>query len=358
MKFALKHVIVLLIIVLAAPASAAAAAEPPFYSGVYPHLAVSNYGGNESAVGAVVPWADRLWFLTYPAHVFQGGNDKLYTLDAALTLTERPESVGGTHANRMIHRESNQLIIGQYLVDAKGTVRAISPQVMPGRMTATARHLTDPANKVYFITMEEGIYEVDVRTLDVKMLHKDRNVGGKDLLPGNHGKGAYTGQGRLVVANNGTGGVLAEWDGKGDAGSPDSWKIIDKNKYTDVTGPGGIYGAPADDSPIWSIGWDARSVLLALCDGGKWTRFRLPKASYTHDADHGWFTEWPRIREVGGGRLLANKHDMFYDFPKTFSAARTGGIRPISTFLKMVVEVLPGSAEARQAESLLKAAGL
>lgn len=310
----------------------------PCFSGVYPHLAVTNGGGNETGIGAVVPWAGRLWFVTYPAHVFKGGNDKLYELDAGLNLVARSESVGGTHASRMIHRESNQLIIGPYFIDAKGAVRAVSQTIMPGRYTATARHLKDPANKVYFATMEQGFYEVDVRTLEVKELHKDRNVGGKNVLPGVHGKGCYTGQGVLVYANNGQGGVLAEWDGTKDIGSPDSWTIIDRNKYTDVTGPGGIYGATDDAAPVWAIGWDAKSVLLNVRDAGKWTRFRLPKASYTQDADHGWFTEWPRIREVGGGRLLMNMHDMFYDFPKTFRPGKTAGLRPVSTFLKMVVD--------------------
>ena len=74
--------------------------------------------------------------------------------------------------------------------------------------------------------------------------------------------------------------------------------------------------------PLWAIGWDARSVLLNVRDGGRWTRFRLPKASHTQDADHGWYTEWPRIREVGGGHFLMNMHDMFYDLPKTFRPAR------------------------------------
>ncbi len=32
-------------------------------------------------------------------------------------------------------------------------------------MTAVARHLTDPANKVYLFDMENQGYEVDVRTL-------------------------------------------------------------------------------------------------------------------------------------------------------------------------------------------------
>ena len=322
---------------------------------------MTNGGDNESGIGAVACWAGKLWYLTYPAHVFLGGNDKLYEVGSRLNLVVRPESVGGTHADRMIHRESNQLIIGPYFIDARGTVRAISPQQMPGRLTAVARHLTDPANKVYFATMEQGFYEVDVHTLAVTELHKDRNMGGKPVLPGAHGKGCYSGQGRLVFANNGQGGVLAEWDGSRDMASPGAWRIIDRNKYTDITGPGGIYGSPREDSPLWAIGWDARSVLLGLRDHGRWSRFRLPKASYTHDANHGWYTEWPRIREVEGRRLLMNMHDMFYDFPRGFCAANTAGIRPISTFLKMVVDytqfggrlVLANNDASRQGNPIL-----
>ena len=53
---------------LAAGARSASAAEPPSFSGVYPSLAVTNGHGNESGIGAVMPWADRLWFVTYVAH--------------------------------------------------------------------------------------------------------------------------------------------------------------------------------------------------------------------------------------------------------------------------------------------------
>ena len=81
-----------------------------------------------------------------------------------------PGSVGGTPANRMIHRESDQLLIGPYAIDAKRNVRVISPKRMYGRLTGNARHLTDPENKVYYATMEEGFYSVDVRTLEVETL--------------------------------------------------------------------------------------------------------------------------------------------------------------------------------------------
>ena len=173
----------------------------PQVSGIYPHLAVFNDTGTvqdrECGIGAVVPWAGKLWLITYPPHRRTGSPDKLYEVDSQLKMTVRPESVGGTHAGRMIHRESQQLILGPYVIDASGGVRAFDQsRGFPARITAVARHLTDPANKVYIFDMEGPIWEADVRTLAVSRLFVKP-------VPGWHGKGAYTGQGRLIIANNG-----------------------------------------------------------------------------------------------------------------------------------------------------------
>ena len=96
--------------------------EPLQISGIYPHLAVFNdVGGDqdrECGIGAVVAWADRLWLMTYPPHRRTGSPDKLYEIDERLQMTIRPESVGGTHAGRMIHRESLELVMGPYFIDA------------------------------------------------------------------------------------------------------------------------------------------------------------------------------------------------------------------------------------------------
>jgi len=325
-------------------------AAPLQISGIYPHLAAFNgvgeFAGNgECGIGAVVPWAGRLWFLTYPPHSTKGSNDKLYAVGPEMSLDVRPESVGGTHANRMIHDESQQLIIGPYFIDAKGNVRTCDVKNrLVGRMTAVMRHLTDPANLVYFYDMEGAIYEVDVHSLAVKKLFAKP-------VPGWHGKGGYTAQGRVVISNNGESsvgkdsprdylaalppkkaedaGVLAEWDGG-------EWRIVERHQFTDVTGPGGIHGAPDDRAPLWAVGWDRRSVILKLLDGGTWCTFRVPKGSYTFDPRHGWFTEWPRIREVGDGRFLMVMHGQIFDFPRTFSRANTAGIRPVCTHLRYV----------------------
>jgi hypothetical protein len=321
-----------------------AADEQVFVSGIYPHLAMFN-NENECGTGAVVPWADRLWVVTYAPHMPKGSSDKLYEITPDLQQIVRPESIGGTPANRMIHQESQQLFIGPHAIDANRNVRTIPYATMFGRPTGNARHLTDPANMVYYATMEEGLYEVNVHTLAVKELWADEQLkaGRHSNLPGYHGKGLYSGQGRIVYSNNGEhgndamkrpdieSGVLAEWDGVAE-----SWNIVRRNQFTEVTGPAGINGAGNPDDPIWSIGWDHRSLILMCLDAGQWHSYRLPKASHSYDGAHGWNTEWPRIRDIGEDDLLMTMHGMFWKFPRTFCAANTAGISPRSSYLKVV----------------------
>ncbi len=301
---------------------------------------------NECGTGAVVPWADRLWVITYAPHKPRGSSDKLYEIDPLLTQTIRPESIGGTPANRMIHRESQQLFVGPYVIDKGRNVRVIPYAQMFGRPTANARHLLDPAGKIYCATMEEGLYEIDVKTLAVTELWADeqKKAGRHSNLPGYHGKGLYSGQGRLVYANNGehgaramrdptiASGVLAEWDGKADA-----WTVVHRSQYTEVTGPGGIHGNEHPDTDaIWTIGWDHRSLILQVLDDGEWHRYRLPKGSHSYDGAHGWNTEWPRIRDVGDRALLMTMHGVLWRFPRDFRPGHSGGLRAHSAYLKVV----------------------
>lgn len=341
---------------MGSPLRGASGEVPESISGIYPQLAYYNNEG-ECGTGAVVPWADRLWVITYGPHLPNGSSDKLYEVTPDYRQIIRQESIGGTPANRMIHKESNQLFIGPYVIDKTGRVRVIPYNTMSGRHTGNARHLTDPAGKIYYGTMEEGFYEVDVSTLKVKELYQDGNKNQRKQesmepsprrasLPGVHGKGLYSGQGRLYYTNNGEGtqealkkfdveaGVLAEWDGE-------EWKTIRRNQFTEVTGPGGIYGNENPETdPIWTIGWDYKSLILGVRDPGKgWTFYRLPKASHSYDGAHGWNTEWPRIRDIGTEAepdYLMTMHGMFWDFPSGFTADNSAGIRPRSAYLKVI----------------------
>jgi hypothetical protein len=342
----------LIISLVAFTGSSSLAGDLPQLSGIHPHLAMFNTSA-ECGTGAVVPWADKLWVITYAPHMPGGSDDKLYSISRGLVQTIHPESIGGTPANRMIHRESGQLFIGPYAVGKNGEVRAIPYDKMPGRHTGNARHLSDPVGKIYFATMEEGFYEVDVKTLAVTELFADwqQQVGEKPEgrrvadLPGYHGKGLYSGQGVLVYSNNGEksqearsnpripSGVLAEWDGKSD-----TWTVVRRNQFVEVTGPGGIEGNPnpATD-PIWATGWDNKSVILALREPDTgWSYYRLPKASHSYDGAHGWNTEWPRIREIGEEHYLMTLHGAFWHFPASFGSKNSAGITPRSNHLKII----------------------
>ncbi|MFC4992212.1 hypothetical protein [Rubritalea tangerina] len=322
-------------------------AQPISLSGIYPHLTMYNQEG-ECGTGALVPWAGRLWAVTYAPHAPKGSSDKLYEITPDLRQTIRSESIGGTPANRLVHKESQQLFIGPYAIDNAGKVRTIPYSKMFGRPTGNARHLTDPENKILYATMEEGIYEVGTKTLQVTELWADeqrKTNARKAKLPGYHGKGFYSGQGVYVYSNNGErgsaalknpetpSGVLAEWDGKAD-----TWTVIRRNQFTEVTGPGGIVGnpTPATD-PIWSIGWDDKSLILASRHHQNgWNFFRLPKGSHSYDGAHGWNTEWPRIRDINQDHYLMTMHGTFWQFPKSFTASSSTGLTPMSNYLKVI----------------------
>ncbi len=347
----------------------------PSFGGRYPHLAMAGSSG-ECGIGAVVPWAGRLWAITYAPHARIGSDDKLYEIDEQLRMTARPESVGGTPAARFIHDPTKQLVIGPYVIDERGTVRAVSPAAMEGRLSAAAAHPLDPDRKVLIYDMEGLLYELDMKTYEPRLLVAR-------AAPGWHGKGMYSGQGVVVVANNGEhaaglenfkpfryaipntrtsrneAGVLAEWT---PTAGPEAWRLIRRRQFTDVTGPGGIHGPPSAEAPLWAVGWDEKSVLLlvrsasdAAAGSNPWHTFRLPKACSSYDGDHGWHTEWPRIREVvpaadgQAAKFILTMHGGWYDFPSTFSAEATGGIRPLCSHLKITGDVAPWTPAGRPA---------
>ncbi len=357
----------LILLGLALSAACVLRSEPLSVSGVFPSLAYYNDEG-ECGTGAVVPWAGSLWVVTYGPHCPTGSSDKLYQITPDKRLITRPESVGGTHANRLIHRESGQLFIGTYLIDRAGKVRTIPIHTMPGRLTGAARHLTDPANKIYVTDMEEALYELDVNTLQTRTLIRDghnaaafnglfKRLGVKPPLGwdtaevselfGYHGKGTCSGFGRVFYANNGwyceeamknpaiPAGALAWWSPE----RAENWHLIRPNQFTDITTRDGIYGNEhPNTNPIWAMGWDAKSVILSVTTNGTtWVDYRLPKGSHAYDGAHGWNTEWPRIREIGDPEtFLATMHGTFWRFPAGFRPGEARGIRPRSNYLKVI----------------------
>jgi hypothetical protein len=309
---------------------------PVAISGVIPTLAVKAEhlpARSETGIGALMPWADRLWFVTYVAHkTGTGAGTGLFYVDDNLTRIKHPASVVGTYANRIIHHESNQLIIGPHAIDIHGNVRTFEDLVNV-RLAATTRHLTDPANKVYFLGMEGEFFEADVHTLEVKQLFDLTRVLGSECTPP-HFKDAFAAHGRVVVANNSyypddfergeSDGRLAEWDGN-------EWRVLARTQFNTVT------GSYADrlGRAIFAVGQDRASALLHMyLPQTGWKVYRLPKA--THTQDHAWTTEWPRIREVESERWLVNASGMFYEMAAMQYAGAIWGLRPVCSHLRII----------------------
>jgi hypothetical protein len=306
-------------------------------SGVVPRVGVSaSLTGprSESGIGALMPWADRLWFITYTSHTARTGSGTgLYWIDESMTVHKHPESAVGTYANRFVHDETEQMIIGPHIVDTDNKVRTIK-DLVDIRLTATMTHLTDPKNKVYMLGMEAELFEVNVRTLRVKQLFNLNNELGLPAGSKPHYKGGFSTRDRIIVANNtyherdytegqSTGGLLAEWEGKG------AWRKLESTAFVDIAGvPMG------DHANAIAIGWDRASVLMKVLNRGKWRRYRLPKASHCYD--QAWYTEWPRIREVETERFLMDMHGMFYEVPRQAYGGHVWGIKPVCQHLRMV----------------------
>lgn len=302
-------------------------------SGVMPALGLvaDHEPRTEAGTGALMPWADRLWIVTYVAHTRKrGAGTGLYELREDMVLRKRPESVVGTYANRFIHAQSNQLIIGPHFIDTQGNVRTAT-DLVEHRLAATMAHLTAPQSKVYFLTMEGLFIECDVQTLATTTLFDlnkelDEPQGAKP-----HFKSAYTQHGRVVVANNsynekdhlGTwqAGRLAEWDGK-------AWTILEHKAFVEVS------GANSFGKPIYALGFDRASAILKVFLKGRWLTYRVPKGSYTFDETS--TQEWTRIREVETERALMDCHGLFYELSYHGHGGTLWGIRPISTHLRMV----------------------
>ncbi|MFQ6096122.1 MAG: hypothetical protein ACE5O2_00215 [Armatimonadota bacterium] len=310
------------------------APRPLNISGVVPGLAVHADivpRRSECGIGALMPWAGRLWLITYVSHkAGSGSGTGLYEIDDNLAIKKHPASVVGTYANRMIHPATDQLIIGPHFIGPDGEVRT-SDELKDHRLTATMEHLEAPDRKVYFLTMEGLLLEVDVGTLRSRLLFdlaKELRLP-KGSIP--HFKGGHTSGGRVVVANNTfderdfegrwSAGRLAEWGG-------DKWTVLEEKPFNEVTGRRNM------GRVIFATGWDKASAILKVFSNEQWTTYRLPKASHCYD--HFWQTEWPRIREVESERYLMDCHGMFYELSPVAYAGKVWGIRPISTHLRII----------------------
>jgi hypothetical protein len=254
-------------------------------SGVFPHLTLTSDLGpprSECGVGALMPFADRLWVITYVSHTARTGSGTgLYEITPDLQMTRRAESRAGTYTNRMVHYQTNQLIMGPHVIDANHNVRTLDVLV-DVRLCSTMRHLTEPERKVYMLGMEGEFFELDLLTLDCKQIFDLTVELGVPSHEKAHFKAGYSNYGRVIICNNSyeevdyngeeASGRLAEWDGK-------TWTILERSPFVEVIGRGNFNGT------IFAMGWDRASAILKVFTqkDRTWRTYRLPKSSHTFD---------------------------------------------------------------------------
>ena len=97
------------------------------FSGIVPSLAVTAETApvvpddlpkrSESGVGALFPWADRLYMVSYLSVPNYGAGTGLYEIDEDLNMIKIINH-SSVYANRMLHHWTDSLIIGPYVIDA------------------------------------------------------------------------------------------------------------------------------------------------------------------------------------------------------------------------------------------------
>ena len=311
------------------------AAQPFQVSGVIPSLAqIGDFGPprTEIGVGALMPWNGALYVQNYNSHKARSGTGvSLRRISEDLAMEVVPETVGvdGTYTNRFVHYPTGRLVIGPQVIEEDHTIHVV-PELQEHRLCGTAHHLQHPETHVYVLTMEGLVFELNMLTFEAEQvwdLNEELSTEGEWKV---HYKDCYTAYGRFIVCSNEYG--EAEWAGERSRGrlaefDGETWRILAHKPFTAIAGRGEFAGT------IFASGWDRASAILEVYTDadGKWTRYRLPKASHTFD--HKWQTEWPRIREVEHERLLLDHHGMYYELSPWAYGGRIWGVRPISTHL-------------------------
>lgn len=285
-----------------------------------------------------MPWNDKLYMVSYLSVPNAGSGTGLYEIDENFTM-KKIANHSSTYANRLMHPQTNQIIIGAWAIDLHGNINVFK-DLLHVRVAATAEHLSDRNHKVYMLGMDGPLWECSV--IDYTCTHLFDLVSTLKI-PAREGeqphfKAAHMMNERLLVTSNTFeeadldgkehGGRLAQWMGPGT-----NWTILESTAFVEVTGRHNF------GKVIYAVGWDRRSVILKVFDGRNkdynyWQRYRLPKAS--HAFDHLWQTEWPRIREVETERYLMDMHGMFYELSPLGWAGSTWGVKPISQHIRVI----------------------
>ena len=266
----------------------------------------------EAGIGAMMPWADKLWFVNYPDGYPDGegmglwsmGNDQVPTLVAEGNYCD---------AGRIIY--SDILFIGHWAITTAGVVTAISGFAATDRIAAYAKS----GGGLYALTMGGVIYSVNASTLVATVANS--NIESSLSISGQaHGKafwGHSDGIHYFAALNMEDGnGRLAAWNK-----NTNTWTNLDANNGSWIE----IGGCYEFNQHVFAFGHDDLSGLMWVFDGqtyGPPKKFRLPLASDQMKA--GYQQEWMRLRAVETERNLLDHHGMWYQLSPVLTGTDVG----------------------------------
>jgi hypothetical protein len=108
-------------------------------------------------------WADRLYMVSYLSVDGGGDGTGLYEIDANLTM-KMIANHSSCYANRILHPDTNQIVIGRWVVTATRQVFEIGGDVGSTRLGAVAIHLQYPTTHIYLIGMDGELFESNIST--------------------------------------------------------------------------------------------------------------------------------------------------------------------------------------------------
>lgn len=259
----------------------------------------------ESGVGAMMFWADALWFTTYPDENGNGAGMGLWRMgkDWEPVLVEE---TNGTHAGRAT--SGDYLFIGEHRIHSNGTVTRLTGWYNPeDRISGWTKVPTSP--NMWAITMAGKVYKLAPNATAVEYVAHAKD--GMGIAGTAHFKACWGAPDRLYMVSNGN-----APDGRfGYMDIPTStFTVIDANSYIEVAGSyDTTWNAFATGQNrltgfLWLI--DGRKTDVHGAQTGTYRRFLLPLTSQQQTI--AWQQEWMRIRTVDTERFLMDFHGGWY----------------------------------------------
>lgn len=263
----------------------------------------------EAGIGAVIPWAGKLWFLNYPDTSGQGTGLGLWSMDSALS----PVLVGETNecdVARVVY--GGKLYIGRYVVDYQGNTTPITGFSAGERITAYAK--LPLSTDLWALTMAGAIYKVNTTTYVATLVNSVVAASGALNISGLvHGKAMWghpTGRYLFCVFNGSEGnGRLAAFDTTL-TNAAGAWATLDAGNASWIN-VGGCYEF---NQHVFAFGHDDLSALMWVFPGTSYSttpvKYRIPMSADHYK--HTYQQEWMRLRAVETERFVLDLHGGFY----------------------------------------------